>query len=147
MTKEQFLTQVQGKKGFHSIIKDDVAPDNIAGDTIEKRYLYVNHTNADGTMGKTFVYYLLDKDTNEASFYNVETEALDAKEVSGDQKKLNALQDHLKSNFDAYFVIRFDMDNLWAEADVFKLTAGELVASKVMVFKKGTNPIAHLTIV
>ena len=147
MTKNQLLTKVQNKEGFHSIIADKLAPDHIPEDPIEKRYLYINHTNADGTMGKTFVYYLYDQTNDLASFYNVEVEALDAKAVGSEQAKLNALQSYLKANFDAYFVIRFDLTNNWAEADVFKLTNGELVTSKVLVFKKGTSPINHLKIV
>lgn len=147
MTKAQLQSAVEAKKGFLSIIKDELAPDHVAGDPIQKRFFYVNHVNADGTAGKTFVYYLWDEANDTAWFYNVETESVDAKEPTTEQKKLNALQAYLKANFNAYFVIRFDFDNNWAEADVFKLTTGKLVASKVMVFKAGNNPISHLEIV
>jgi len=71
MTKAQLITSLEGKVGFHSIISDELALDNKAGDLIEKRYFYINHTNADGTMGKTYVYYLLDVANDAASFYNV----------------------------------------------------------------------------
>jgi hypothetical protein len=147
MTKQQFLDSVVAKKGFHSIIKDEIAPDHVAGDSIEKRFLYVNHTNADGTAGKTFVYYLHDKTNDEAWFYNSETESVDTKEPTTEQKKLDALQAYLKSTFDAFFVIRYDLANNWAEADVYTLNAGTLTASKVLVFKKGSNPISHLNVV
>lgn len=147
MTKQQLLDAVAAKKGFHSIIEDRVAPDNIQGDTIEKRFLYVNHTNADGTMGKTFVYYLLDTANDVASFYNVEPESVDIKEPSVGQKKLDALENYLSSNFDAFFVVRYDLKNNWAEADTFKLSAGKLIAMKIIVFKKGNNPINHLEII
>lgn len=147
MTKQQLLDAVAAKKGFHSIVQDEVAPDNIQGDPIEKRFLYVNHTNADGTMGKTFVYYLYNSSTDEASFYNVEPESVDSKEPNSDQKKLDALMVYLKSNFNAYFVVRYDLSNNWAEADVFTLVTGKLTPKKVMVFKKGANPISHLEIV
>lgn len=146
-TKAELKAMIESKKGFHSIITDEIAPDNIQDDPIEKRYFYVNHTNTDGTMGKTFVYYLWDKLNDIASFYNVETEALDAKEPSADEKKFNALSAYLKSNFEAYFIGRYDLKNMWAEAFVFKLSAGKLAESKVIVFKKGTSPISHLEVV
>jgi len=147
MTKQELLTKVASKIGFHSIIKDELAPDNVPGDPIEKRYLYINHTNADGTMGKTFVYYLHDVANDVASFYNLEAEALDNKEPASEQKKLDALQTYLKGKYQAYFVTRFDMINNWAIADVYSLSAGTLVKKTVMVFKKGVNPITDLDIV
>lgn len=147
MTKAQFLTAVQSKVGFHSIIEDKLAPDNVAGDPIEKRYLYINHTNADGTMGKTFVYYLLDTVNDVASFYNVEREALDVKEPTAENKKYDALQNYLKANFNAYFIGRFDPINNWAEADTYKLETGKLTKKTVIVYKQGANPISHLEVV
>lgn len=147
MTKAQLKTQIESKKGFHSIIADEISPDNVQGDPIEKRYFYVNHTNADGTMGKTFMYYLHDTANDVATFFNDEIEALDAREATANEKKIQALTNYLKANFNAYFVIRIDTTNNWAEADVFKLSSGNLVASKVMVFKTGNNPISHLNIV
>lgn len=147
MLKADLIAKVQAKKGFKSIIKDALAPDHDPNDPIEKRYLYVNHVNADGTAGKTFVYYLHDPQTDEAWFYNAEVETVDMKEPVSEQKKFDALTAYLKANFDAYFVLRWDTANNWAEADVFTLTNGELVKSRVMVFKKGANHIAHLTIV
>lgn len=147
MTKAQLQAQLEAKKGFHSIIKDELAPDHIVDDPIEKRYFYVNHVNADGTAGKTFVYYLHDTVNDTAWFYNAETESVDAKEPTTEQKKLDALQAYLKTNFNAYFVIRFDVENNWAEADTYKLENGKLTHAKVMVFKAGSNPISHLEIV
>lgn len=147
MTKQQLQSQIESKVGFHSIIEDKLAPDHVNGDPIEKRYFYINHTNSSGTMGKTYVFYLYDTVNDEAWFYNVEPEAVDNKEPSSEQKKLNELQNYLKANFDAFFIGRFDVENNWAEADVFKLTNGNLVKSSVIVFKRGTNPISHLTVV
>lgn len=146
MTKAQFLAKVQAKPGFHSIISDEAASDNIVGDPIEKRYLYINHTNADGTMGKTFVYYLLETATNTASFYNVEAEALDAKEPTTNQKKLDVLTTYLGAKYAAFFVNRYDLNQNLAEADVYTLTAGKLVKKTVLVFKKGANPISDLDV-
>jgi hypothetical protein len=146
MKKSDLLAAVEAKIGFHSIIEDSVAPDNKPGDQIEKRYLYINHINADGTAGKTFVYYLHETATDDAWFYNVEVEAVDSKEPSSDQKKLDALQAYLATTFDAYFVLKVDIKNNWAEAETFKLNAGALDRKNVLVFKKGNNPITHLII-
>lgn len=147
MTKQQLLTTVQAKIGFHSIIQDELARDHVPGDPIEKRFLYVNHANADGTMGKTYVYYLHDVQNDVASFYNVEPESVDVKEPSADQKKVAALENYLKANFNAFFVNRVDLKNNFAHATVYKLDAGNLVESKVIVYKMGTNPISHLPII
>lgn len=148
MTKQELLNKVTTKQGFQSIIMDTLAPDHVNGDTIEKRFFYINHVNADGTAGKTYLYYLHDTINDVAWFYNVEAETVDAREPSADQKKINALQAYLKANFAAYFLLvgRIDTVNNWAEAEVFTLAGGVLTRSKVLVFKKGTQQITHLTI-
>jgi len=147
MTKQELQTAVEAKKGFLSIIKDELAPDHVPNDPIEKRFFYVNHTNTDGTAGKTFIFYLHDTVNDTAWFYNAETESVDTKEPTTEQKKLDALQSYLKSTFSAFFIIRCDLTNNWAEADTFTLVSGKLAAKKVLVFKVGTNPINHLEIV
>ena len=146
MTKQQFLAAVEAKQGFHSIIKDELASDHVPSDPIEKRFLYVNHTNADGTMGKKFVYYLYDTVNDIASFYNVEEE-LDLKKLPTKVEQLKALEAYLAGKYQAYFVIRYDLDQKVAEADVFELENSTLTKKRVLVFKKGTNPINDLIIV
>lgn len=146
MTKTQFIAAVQAKKGFHSIISDALAPDNIPGDPIEKRFLYVNHENADGTMGKTYVYYTYDTIGDVASFYNKETEVLDVREPSSDQKKMNALSNYLKQKYAGYFINRYDLVQEIAEADVYSPADGSLVKKTILVFKKN-NTINDLDIV
>lgn len=145
MTKQQLLDKVAAKVGYHSLVKDELALDNVAGDLIEKRYLYVNHINNDGTMGKKFVYYLLDTVNDLASFYNVEEE-LDRFEVSPEVKALQALQAYLGNKYQGYFIIRYDLQQQIAEADVFTLSAGTLTKKTVLVFKKGTNPISDIDV-
>jgi len=146
MTKEQLQAVIEAKVGFVSIIKDEEASDNVAGDIVRKRYFYVNHTNADGTAGKTYVYYLLNTNTNEAWFYNTAPEALDIKEPTTDTVKINALNEYLKSNFNAYFVNRVDVVNNWAEADVFTLVSGSLQKKAVIVYKPTVGNINHLEV-
>ena len=150
MLKQDLIAKIQAKVGFKDIISDELAPDSpdvTETNKIEKRFFKVATINADDTAGITFVFYLFDTVTGEAWFYNVEPEAVDIKEPNTDQKKLDALQAYLKANFDAYFTLRWDLVNNWAEADTYKVESGALKAQKVMVFKRGTNPITHLNIV
>lgn len=152
MNKSELLTKVQNKVGFKAIIEDVVAldsPTTNETNKIEKRFLKVATVNSDGTAGITFVFYLIDTNTQEAWFYNTETEALDIKEPIAEQKKVDALQNYLKANFDAFFLLRWDVVNNWAEADTYELVTGTpntLKPQKVIVYKKGANPIAHLKI-
>lgn len=143
MTKAELQAQLEAKKGFHSIIEDKLAPDHVQGDLIEKRYFYVNHTNADGTMGKTFVYYMHDVENDVASFYNVEPAAIDTKESSPETKELQLLENYLATNFAGFFIGRFDLNQKIAEADVFEASGTNLVQKKVLVYKKGSSPITH----
>lgn len=149
MNKAELLQKVQSKIGAGSIIQDELAPDHVEGDKIEKRYLYINHINSNGTAGKTYVYYLYNTETDDTWFYNTEVEHLDPYEPTTDLVKLNALREYLSTNFDAYFLDRekIDLTNNWAEAIVYTKAANELVKETVLVFKKGTGPVTHLKVV
>lgn len=141
MTKAEFITAVEAKTQF---VKWAVAP--VLSETIgevEKWNGRAYITTADG-VNVFEVWFMVDSISGEANWQNQDT--MDASE-SVSAKKMSALETYVAGAFDAYFVVRTDLDNNWAEVDVFKLTTGDLVASKVMVFKKGTNPITHLTIV
>ena len=140
--------KLETKKGFHSYIADNLADDNVQGDPIEKRFFYINHLNADGTMGKTYVYYLLDTTTQDAWFYNLEAESIDTKEPDTNQKKVDALETYLSSNFNAYFINKIDYTKNWAEADTYKYNATTKLLDKkvVIVYKKGTDPITHIEV-
>lgn len=147
MKKAQLQAVIEGKKGFHSIVKDDLAPDHVPGDPIEKRYFYVNHTNADGTMGKTFVYYLHDTENDVASFYNVETEALDVRELTAEQKKLELLKTYLDGEFTFSIVTGFDAKANKALAIVY-IDNGDGTGTKkeAVVFKPQGQPITHFLV-
>lgn len=148
MTKAQLQAVVQAKVGFHSIISDELAPDNKAGDPIEKRFFYINHLNADATMGKTFIYYLLDIVGDIASFYNVEPESVDTKELSIQAKKFLAVENYLKTTFAFYFPNRSGshQNTVWLEADVYtdgvSLTKTTIIASRV-----GLGAVTHKTVI
>ncbi len=149
MTLQALIAKIEAKQGFHSFIngvEGELARDHVPGDPIEKRCFYVNHTNADGTMGKKFVYFLYDRANDSASFYNVEEE-LDFKKLPPKVEQLKALEAYLAGKYEAYFVIRYDLDQKVAEADVFELENSTLTKKRVLVFKKGTNPINDLVIV
>lgn len=148
MKKADLIAKVQGKIGFKSIILDELAPDHIQGDTVEKRRLYVNHVNADGTMGKKFVYYLLDTANGDAGFYNIEEE-LDFKEEDIETKKVRAMEKYLGNTFFSYFVIRFDTNQFVLEADVFIDGATGLTTKKVIVYKDkaGDKTIKHKEVI
>jgi len=90
------------------------------------------------------VWFMVDTATGEANWQNFDTMTPEANTLNA---KMNALTNYLKSNFHAYFIGRYDLNNNWAEADTYKLVNGNLQMTKVMVFKVGNNPIQHLNIV
>lgn len=141
MKKAQFITALEAKPQF---IKWAVAPAlaETVGD-IEKWHgrAYITTPNGANVLE---VWFIVDAATGEANWQNADT--IDTSE-SVEAKKMTSLENYLKTNFDAHFLGRIDLDNLWAEADVFKLTNGALTQSKVLVFKKGSAPVAHLNVV
>lgn len=153
MTKAELLAAVGAKKGFVRVISDNLAPDTVPNDAVQKRYLLVETLNADGTAGITHVFYLQDTSSNQdenlqtSKFYNVEPQALDNKELSVMDKKREALETYLKGKYAAFFLGRVDLTNNWAEADVFTLAAGKLTKKSVLVFKQGTNPINDVDVI
>jgi hypothetical protein len=146
MDKEGLIAQLKSKNGFMSILEDSLSSDSKSAD-IEKRYMLVEHQNADGTVGTTSVYYLFNTKTGEAKFYNIVPNSFDSRETSPDMVKQQALEAYLKAKYNAYFIGRTDFVNNWAEADVFTLTTGKLVKKKVLVYKQGVNPIADIDVV
>ena len=149
MNKAELLKKIEEKVGFKAIVSDRLALDSpkiTNTNKIEKRYFEVATTNADGTAGITFVFYLLDTLNNEAWFYNTEPEAVDIKEPTTENKKLNRLLNYLESNFHSFFVDQVNMDINTVFADVYILEVGSLVKKRVAVFKRGETPIKHLFI-
>ena len=145
MTKAQLLTAVSSKQGFVGVISDNLATDSVGAK--QKRFLTVETLNADGTKGITSVFYVHDTQTDDAWFYNVEPVAFDKTLVSAEEQVAKALNDYCKATFDAFFVVRVDGVNKWAEVEALVLNAGNLQKKNVLVFKKGANPITHLNIV
>lgn len=149
MNKAELLEKVQGKVGFKAIVSDRLTPDSpkiTNTNKIEKRFFEVATVNADGTAGITFVFYLLDTSKDEAWFYNTEPEAVDIKEPTSENKRLNRLINYLEKNFHSFFVDQVNMDINTVFADVYILEADSLVKKRAAVFKRGETPIEHLFI-
>lgn len=148
MNKAEFITKVEAKDGYVRTISDALTNDSPVGDT-QKRFLLIETTNTDGTAGITNVFYMLDTVNDVVKFYNVEPVSFDTATKSVPQQTIDALDTYCKATFDAYFLIpdRIDAENKWAVVEAYMVQGADLVKSNVMVFKKGTSPIAHLTIV
>jgi len=144
MNKAALRAVVESKVGFHSIIRDELAPDHIPGDTIEKRFFHINNVNANGTMGKTYVYYLHNTANDEASFYNAEPESVDTQELTAEEKKFRAIDVYLNTTFAAFFVTRRSsfLNKVWVEADVY-VDGASLTKNTVIVTKVGTANPTH----
>lgn len=141
MTKAQFITAVEAKPQF---IKWAAAPSAIEkiGD-IEKWLGVAYITTPDGT--NTFnVWFIVDTATDTATWQNIDTME---PEKNATAVKEAALKTYLKANFAGFFINRMDLDNNWAEADVYAISGTDLAKSTVLVFKQGTNPIAHRKVV
>jgi hypothetical protein len=149
MTKAQFISAVKAKSGYVAILADNVAPDSVKGAIKEKRYLVVETLNSDGTKGQTHVYYIHDTENDTAWFYNVEPASFQKEAKSIDQQTLDALNAYCKATFAAYFLIpeRIDATNKWAVVEGYTLISGKLAKKNYMVYKTGTDPIAHVEIV
>lgn len=141
MTKQQFITAVEAKPKFIKWAVEPVSVETI-GD-IEKWNGKALVTTPDG-VNIVEVWFIVDSVSGDANWQTIDTLSMEENQI---QKKEIALSNYLKNNFAAFFILRVDLDNLWAEAEVFTKTGTDLVASKVLVFKKGNDPITHLTIV
>ena len=143
MKKADIIAKIQGKVGIHSFVDDKPAPDNIQNDVLQKHYFLINNLNADGTMGKTYVYYLLDTVTGDCFFYNTEVETLDIKDSGTEQKRIINMKKYLENKYFAFFTgaTYLETGNAFIEATVFVLNVDKLTKKNVIVFKKGATPI------
>ena len=147
MKKTDFLTKVQSITGFVSVLKDIETQDNIKESDIEKRQLSIEHTNKDGTAGVTSVFYLENKKTGEVRFYNDEPKSFEKDAVSDEAKKQQSLEAYLTGKYQAFFVNRIDIKNLWAEADVYQIENGKLRKKTVVVYKKGGEKVSDVDVI
>lgn len=141
MTKQDFIASVEAKPQFIKWAQVPVLAEAIG--TIEKWHGLAYITTDDGT--NIFnVWFMVDTTTGEASWQQLDTLEPSKNTIA---TKENALKTYLKSNFAGYFINRADLDNNWAEADVYEVSGSDLAKSTVLVFKQGTNPITHRKII
>jgi hypothetical protein len=141
MTTAQFITAIEAKPQFRKWAMVPRSVEKI-GD-IEKWNGIAYITTPDGT--NTYnVWFMVDTATGEASWQNLDT--MEPEKNATEVKRL-ALEAYLKATFAGYFINRADYVNNWAEADVFTVSGQDLAKSTVLVFKQGSNPIAHRKIV
>lgn len=141
MTKAQFIAAVESKPQFIKWAQAPVKAETI-GD-VEKWYGVAYITTEDGT--NTYnVWFMVDGATGEATWQQQDSLEPGKNTASA---KMDALKTYLKANFAGYFILRSDLENNWAEAEVFTVSGQDLAKSTVLVFKQGTNPISHRKIV
>lgn len=139
MTKTEFYAAIEAKPNFVKWVSDEVTAE-ATGD-VKKNFRQALITTPDGR-NVIPVFSIEDIVTGEVTFQNIDT--LTPEENTVVKKEL-ALLNYLKANFFAYFMIRTDLDNSWAEVEVF--TDGtQLTRSRILVYKKAGNPITHKTI-
>lgn len=148
MIKSDLITTVSSKDGFVAILSDELAPDS-KDPVKEKRFFRIETLNDDGTKGIANVYYIHNKSTDEAWFYNIEPVSFKKSAVSVSEAAVDALENYCSTTFEAYFLIpdRIDAVNRWAVVEAYVTGTGNLQKQTVLVFKKGTDPITHLEIV
>ena len=100
-------------------------------------------TTPDGT-NVTNVWFMVDLATGNATWQMQDTLENDKNTY---EVKRNLLNAYLKANFAGFFLLRVDLDNNWAEADVYTVSGSDLAKSTVLVYKQGTNPITHRKVV
>lgn len=141
MTKDQFITTVETKTNFIKWASVPVLIEKV-GD-IEKWMGIAYIRTPDGT--NTYqVWFMVDVATGEATWQN-QDQMSPEKNIS--EVKMSALENYLKTTFPAYFILRADLKNNWAEADVYAVSGTDLALSKVLVYKQGANPITHKKVI
>lgn len=141
MTKAQFIAAVEAKPNFIKWAQAPVLKETIG--EIEKwnGIAFINTPDGRNTYN---VWFVVDAATGEATWQNADTME---PEKNANEVKRAALEAYLKANFNAFFIGRTDLVNNWAEADVYTLNTGKLTKKSIIVYKQGSNPIAHLDVV
>lgn len=141
MTKDQFIAAVEAKPNFIKWAKDPALQSTV-GDI--EHWLGKAYIRTDDGRNLFDVWFFNDTATNEAHWQNVDTME---PQGNASAKKQATLEAYLSSNFAAYFVEAIDLDNNWARATVYAVSGQDLAESKVLVFKRGANPITHRNII
>lgn len=140
MTTAEFIASVEAKPQF---IKWAVAPVQqvvVGGVGKWEGTAYVRTPNGTNLIS---VWFIVDE-AGQATWQNQDTIDPSKNVTSAKEDVLNA---YLKATFVAHFILRADLTNNWAEADVYTISGTDLAKSTVLVFKQGANPITHRKIV
>lgn len=141
MTTAQSITAIEAKPHFIKWAQVPQMAEKL-GD-VEKWHGIAYISTPDGT--NTYnVWFMNDTATNTATWQQQDMLNPEANTASA---KETALKTYLKANFAGFFINRADLENNWAEAEVFTVSGQDLAKSTVLVFKQGSNPIAHRKIV
>lgn len=139
MTTAQFIASIEAKPQFIKWVQAPAVIETLGG--VEKWHGVAYITTPDGT--NTFnVFFMVDG--GQATWQN--QDQLEPQK-NATQVKMEALLSYLKANFAGFFVNRVDLENNWAEADVYAISGADLAKSTVLVFKLGANPITHRKII
>ena len=141
MTTAQFIAAVEAKPQFVKWASEAVNVETIGGIEKHMRIAYINTPDGTNLMQ---VWYIVDSATGNTTWQTGDTIEPEKNTVN---VKFNALKAYLKATFAAHFVGRTDLDNNWAEADVYTVSGADLAKSTVLVYKIGNNPITHKKIV
>lgn len=140
MTKSEFITAIETKPQFIKWVQVPRAVRDTNG--VQEHYGIAHMSTPDGTVLKDIFFLVSADDTATWKETDVLDQTKTAKEV-----KLNALRAYLKANFEAFFITRMDLDNNFAEADVYTLSVTDLTPSRVIVYKRGATPITHRKVI
>ncbi len=140
MTKDAFIASIALEPNFLKWAQVPFLLETI-GD-VQKWTGFVYKTTPDGTNTEQ-VFFMVDTVTGEATWQNINT--LNPLKNTGATRQ-DRLEKYLTTNFFAYRVVFIDVENNWAEADVYA-DGVDLVKSKVLVYKKGANPITHKKVI
>lgn len=138
MTLAEFYTNVENTPSFIKWVDEAVEIEARGNVKKMRRDALVNTKDGKNIVGIWFI-------DNDGDVAWQTTNTLEPKENTT-QKKQAALEAYLSAQFNAYFINRADLDNNWAEADVYTVKSGVLEKSVVLVFKRGNNPISHLVV-
>lgn len=142
MLKQEFINSVLAEPSVISLLPGTEVIHETYGD-YEKGSFRVLIVEPQGGQNFRDVWFIRNTKTDETGYQTLNT--IDTKKNTYDARH-DKLEKYLGANFHAYFIIRANLEEFWAEADVFKLNADGLGVTKqtVLVFKKGANPIKHL---
>lgn len=143
MKQVDLLNSIKTKEGFGAIVSDLIAPDNNPTDTKEKHHVVVENINLDGTRGRYNVFYLLEKETGDCWFYNLEPASFQKEAKTLEQRVFDNVHAYCKGAFKHYFVTKFDFENKCADVEAFLVVPGGVTMKRVIVFKDGVNPYTH----